>query len=118
MNIIINRNTTKKQIQHTELYNYLLDFLQFDDECTCCIKMGWKKDCPFENIPEVKQMDYKEEDKFYEKHFDELDGKCKKYLRNKLSTNIKIENKKIETTEEGDKFFSALFTNLENCEVR
>lgn len=44
MNIIINRNTTKKQIQHTELYNYLLDFLQFDDECTCCTKMGWK--CP------------------------------------------------------------------------
>ena len=66
-------------------------------QCTLCIKMGWKKDCPFENIPEVKQMDYKEEDTFYEKHFDDLDGKCKKYLRNKLSTNIKIENQKIET---------------------
>lgn len=87
-------------------------------QCTLCIKMGWKKDCPFENIPGVKQMDYEEEDKFFRKHFDELDGKCKEYLTNKLSTNIKIDNQKIETTEEGDKFFSALFTNLENYEVR
>ncbi len=83
-------------------------------QCTLCIKMGWKKDCPFENIPEVKQMDYKEEDNFFRKHFDELDGKCKEYLGNKLSTNIKIENKKIETTKEGSNFLNMFFNDLQN----
>lgn len=83
-------------------------------QCTLCIKMGWKKDCPFENIPEVKQMDYKEEDNFFRKHFDELDGKCKEYLGNKLSTNIKIEKQKIETTEEGSNFLNMFFNDLQN----
>ena len=83
-------------------------------QCTLCTKMGWKKDCPFENIPEVKQMDYKEEDNFFRKHFDELEGKCKEYLSNKLSTNIKIENQKIETTEEGSNFLNMFFNDLQN----
>ena len=83
-------------------------------QCTLCIKMGWKKDCPFENIPGVKQMDYEEEDNFFRKHFDELDGKCKEYLSNKLSTNIKVENQKIETTEEGSNFLNMFFNDLQN----
>ena len=83
-------------------------------QCTLCITMGWKKDCPFENIPEVKQMDYKEEDIFFRKHFDELDEKCKEYLSNKLSTNIKIEKQKIETTEEGSNFLNKFFNDLQN----
>ena len=82
-------------------------------QCTLCIKMGWKNDCPFENIPEVKQMDYKE-DNFFRKHFDELDEKCKEYLSNKLSTNIKIENQKIETTKEGSNFLNMFFNDLQN----
>lgn len=83
-------------------------------QCSLCIKMGWKKDCPFENIPEVKQMDYKEEDNFFRKNFDELDEKCKEYLSNRLSTNIKIENQKIETTEEGSNFLNMFFNDLQN----
>lgn len=83
-------------------------------QCTLCIKMGWKKDCPFENIPEVKQMDYKEEDNFFRKHFDELDEKCKEYLSNKLSTNIKIDNQKIVTTKEGSNFLNMFFNDLQN----
>jgi hypothetical protein len=76
--------------------------------------MGWKKDCPFENIPGVKQMDYEEEDNFFRKHFDELEGKCKECLSNKLSTNIKFENQKIETTEEGSNFLNMFFNDLQN----
>ena len=100
------------------IFNNIIKHMTSDADCRICKMMNWAKDCPFENIPEVEKMNHEEKDKFYEKHFDELDGKCKEYLGNKLSTNIKIENQKIETTEEGDKFFSALFTNLEKCEVR
>ena len=53
-----------------------------------------------------------------EEAFENNDKRCKDYLSNKLSTNIKIENQKIETTEEGDKFFTTLFANLENYEVK
>lgn len=100
------------------IFNNIIKHMTSDADCRICKMMNWAKDCPWGNIPEVEKMNHEEKDKFYEKHFDELDGKCKEYLSNKLSTNIKIENQKIETTEEGDKFFSALFTNLENYEVR
>ena len=61
-----------------------------------------EKDCPWKK----------------EEAFENNDKRCKDYLGNKLSTNIKIENQKIETTEEGDKFFTTLFANLENYEVK
>ena len=64
--------------------------------------IGQEKDCPWKK----------------EEAFENNDKRCKDYLGNKLSTNIKIENQKIETTEEGDKFFTTLFANLENYEVK
>lgn len=83
-------------------------------QCTLCIKQGWKKNCPFENIPEVQEMDYEEEDKFFSKHFENNNKICKDYLQEKLTTNIKIEDKKIETTEEGSNFFNIFFQDLQN----
>lgn len=83
-------------------------------QCTLCIKQGWKKNCPFENISEVQEMDYEEEDKFFSKHFENNNKICKDYLQEKLTTNIKIEDKKIETTEEGSNFFNIFFQDLQN----
>ena len=84
------------------IFKEIINHVRMDTDCTICRCMNWEKDCP-----------WNEEDAF-----ENNDKRCKDYLGNKLSTNIKIENQKIETTEEGDKFFSALFTNLENYEVR
>lgn len=100
------------------IFNNIIKHMTSDADCRICKMMNWAKDCPFENIPEVEKMNHEEEVNFFRKHFDELEEKCKEYLSNKLSTNIKVENQKIETTEEGDKFFSALFTNLDNYEGR
>ena len=70
-----------------------------------------------ENIPEVKQMDYKEEDNFFRKHFDELDEKCKEYLSNKLSTNITISINKIETADDWTKWGDPWSIRCENDTV-
>ena len=96
------------------IFNNIIKHMTSDADCRICKMMNWAKDCPFENIPEVEKMNHEEKDKFYEKHFDELDGKCKEYLDNKLSTNIKIENQKIETTEEGSNFLNMFFNDLQN----
>lgn len=85
------------------IFNNIIKHMTSDADCRICKMMNWEKDCP-----------WKEEEEAFENN----DKRCKDYLGNRLSTNIKIENQKIETTEEGDKFFSTLFTNLENYEVR
>ena len=84
------------------IFNNIIKHMTSDADCRICKMLNWEKDCPWKE----------------EEAFENNDKRCKEYLGNRLSTNIKIENQKIETTEEGDKFFSTLFTTLENYEVR
>lgn len=84
------------------IFKEIINHVNMDTDCTICRCMNWEKDCPWKK----------------EEAFENNDKRCKDYLGNKLSTNIKIENQKIETTEEGDKFFTTLFANLENYEVK
>lgn len=84
------------------IFKEIINHMNMDTDCTICRCMNWENDCPWKK----------------EEAFENNDKRCKDYLSNKLSTNIKIENQKIETTEEGDKFFTTLFANLENYEVK
>ncbi|MBE6360289.1 MAG: hypothetical protein E7059_02430 [Treponema bryantii] len=85
------------------IFKEIINHVNMDADCTICRCMNWEKDCPWKN-DEVP----------YETNVEN----CIKHLSNKLSTNIKIESQKIECTEEGAKFFTTLFNNLENYEPR
>ena len=85
-------------------------------DCSLCRKMKWNKDCPWDKIEET---DEEKREKYMDENFDLLEKSCNNLLLTKLSENITVSENKIEaTTNEGEKFLSEFFTNLDNFDLR
>ena len=70
MQIQINLRTSPKHIRHVQLYNYILELLQLDSECSICSQMKWH--CPISHPTEKK--------------FEKNCNKCSMFLMKKLDS--------------------------------
>lgn len=91
-----------------KIIDCIIEHLQNDAECNVCNIMDWN--CNWNLDP----VDNEEEEK---KQYEQNCKNCRKFLKQKIKSEIKFEKNKIEFTEEGLKFFETFFEDLENWGV-
>ncbi|MBE6360290.1 MAG: hypothetical protein E7059_02435 [Treponema bryantii] len=90
----------------------------FNGQCGLCTLMKWNKNCPWKVMSDMTSEEADEFEAQNKNIISDFEAGCKDILKNKLSTNIKIEGQKIECTEEGAKFLTSFFADLKSFVIK
>lgn len=115
--ISLPRGTADKTIKRIELYNYLMQILELETDCSVCSSMNWKCPLDFSFLDKEEEVSEAEEDKYYKSN----ECKCGRFIREKLEDLLgigRITTIEAPLTEEGQKFYDRIideFTKQSCC---